>query len=326
MISRRLFINAMLASLLAMPSRGLPQQPATLPRIGVIVSGAPGHPFVDAFRRSLRKLGYIEGQNILIEWRYTKGQSDRATEFAAEFVRLPVDIIVAHFTPAVRAAIKATRTIPIVMAPAGAPLQTGFIASLAHPGGNVTGLSGMDAEIGGKRLQLLREIIPDLACVAVLASTVATDPYGRAFAQDLESAAATARIRLEPVFIDGPGDLENALTIMNKARAQVVITQPLFDQYRATLLDLAAKHHLPVMSSSRDVTAAGGLLSFSANYAALYERPADYVDKILKGAKPADLPVGQPTTFQIAINMKTARDYGLKIPVSLLVQVDEVIE
>jgi putative tryptophan/tyrosine transport system substrate-binding protein len=220
----------------------------------------------------------------------------------------------------------ATQTIPIVMAPAGAPLQSGFIDSLARPGGNVTGLSGMDAEIGGKRLQLLGDLIPGLARVAVLASTTATDPFSGPFVENLRLAATRAGLRLEPVLVSGPNEFENAFAAIAKADAQAVIIQPLFDPHRAILLELASKHRLALMSASRETTAAGGAISISANYLALYERVAPYVDKIIKGAKPGNLPVEQPTKFQIVLNMKTARTLGLTISPILLAQADEVIE
>ena len=188
MIDRRVFTAVLAATLLGAPGRAFPQKSEKLPRIGVVVSATPPHPFADAFRRGLRPLGYVEGENIAIEWRYTEGQSDRAAALARELVQLGVDVIVAHFTPAVRAAMVATQTIPIVMAPAGAPVQSGFVDSLAHPGGNVTGLSAMDAELGGKRLQLLREVIPNLARVAALASSVSTDPFSRPFVDDMQAA------------------------------------------------------------------------------------------------------------------------------------------
>jgi putative tryptophan/tyrosine transport system substrate-binding protein len=326
MIDRRSFIRTLTATLVGAQGRAFPQDAEKLPRVGVLVSASPPHPFADAFRRGLQSLGYMEGENIAIEWRYTGGRSDRAAAFAAELVRLGVDVIVAHFTPAVRAAMVATQTIPIVMAPAGAPVQSGFIDSLGHPGGNVTGLSGMDAELGGKRLQLLREIIPNLSRVAVLASTVSTDPFSRPFLDDIQAAATRAGIRLVPVLVNGPNDFENAFVAMTKAEAQAVIVQGLFDPHRAIILELAAKHRLPVMSGNRETAAAGGLISYSAKFAALYERAALYVAKILKGAKAADLPVEQPTTFEMVVNMKTADMLGLMPSPSLLAQADQVIE
>src|SRR4029077_3528323 len=218
-----MFIGALTATLVGVGGRAFAQKPEKLPRIGVLVSATPPHPFADAFRRGLQPLGYVEGENIAIEWHYTGGRSDRAAALAAELVKLRVDVIVAHFTPAVRAAMVATQTIPIVMAPAGAPVQSGFVDSLAHPGGNVTGLSGMDAELGGKRLALLREFIPNLGRVAVLASSVSTDPFSRPFVDDMQAAATIAGIRLVPVLVNGPNDFENAFTAMAKAEAQAVI-------------------------------------------------------------------------------------------------------
>ncbi|HKO08723.1 MAG TPA: ABC transporter substrate-binding protein [Alphaproteobacteria bacterium] len=323
---RRRELITLLGAAAAWPLAAHAQQIGKLPRIGVLVSASPPHPFADAFWQGLHALGYSEGQNITVEFRYTEGRSDRAAELAGELVRLKVDVIVAHFTPAVRAAMGATQMIPIVMAPAGAPLQTGFVSSLAHPGGNVTGLSAMDAELGGKRLQLLRDLIPSLACVAVLASTPATDPFSGPFVEDLRLAATRAGLRLEPVLVSGPDEFESAFAAMAKAGAQAVIVQPLFDPHRIALLELAAKHRLPYMSGNRETTVAGGLVSISANFSALYERSAFFVDKIIKGAKPADLPVQQPTKFQAVINMKTAQALGLTILPSLLAQIDEVID
>jgi putative ABC transport system substrate-binding protein len=295
-------------------------------RSWLLVSASPPHPFGDALKRGLQTFGYSDGSNITLEFRYSGGRSDRASEIATEFVRLGVDVIVAHFTPAVRAAMGATQTIPIVMAPAGAPLQSGFVDSLAHPGGNVTGLSAMEAEIGGRRLQLLGDLIPNLARVSVVATTTATDPFSGPFVENLRLAATRAGLRLEPVLISGPSEFESAFAAIAKADAQAVIIQPFFDPHRATLLELATKHRVVLMSGSRDTTAAGGVISLSANYVGLYERAASYVDKIIKGASAADLPVEQPTKFQVVINMKVARAFNLKISPTLLAQADEVID
>ena len=324
-MKRREFIT-LLGSAAAWPLAARAQQPAMAPLVGVIVSSSPPHPFADAFWRGLHALGYSQGQNIKVEFRYTNGQSDRAEEYAEEFVRLGVDVIVAHFVPAVEAAMGATRTIPIVMAPHGAPLQLGAVDSLNRPGGNVTGLSAMDAEIGGKRLQLLRELIPNLGCVAVLATTATTARYSVPFVEDLRSAAGRAGIRFEPILIGGPSEFRTAFAAMAKAGAQAVIVQPFFDPHHVIIIDLAAKYRLAYLSGSRQVTAAGGLVSMAPNYPELYERAALYVDKILKGAKPADLPVEQPTRFPVEINMKTAKALGLTISPTLLAQTDEVIE
>ena len=325
-MDRRVFIGKLTTTWLGAQRQVFPQKIENLSRIGVLISASPPHPFADAFRRGLQYLGYVENENIAIEWRYTGGRSDRAAALATELVELSVDVIVAHFTPAVRAAEVATQTIPIVMAPAGAPVQSGLVDSLAHPGGNVTGLSAMDAELGGKRLQLLREVIPNLGRVAVLASSVSTDPFSRPFVDDLQAAVTRAGLRLVPVLVNGPNDFENAFAAMTKAEAQAVIIQGLFDPHRAIILELAAKHRVPVMSGNRETAAAGGLISYSAKFAALYERSAIYVGKILKGAKAADLPVQQPTAFELVVNLKTAEARGLTVPPSLLAEADEVIE
>jgi putative tryptophan/tyrosine transport system substrate-binding protein len=325
-MKRREFITLLGSAAAAWPLAAHAQQTGRLPRVGVLVSASPPHPFADAFWRGLSPLGYSEGKNVAVEFHYTEGRSDRAEELADELVRVGVDVIVAHFTPAVRAAMGATRTIPIVMAPAGAPLQSGFVESLAHPGGNVTGLSAMDAEIGGKRLQLLRELIPGLVRVGVLASTPNTDPFSGPFVEDLRLAARRAGLRLEPVLINGPTEFESAYAAMAKAEAQAVIVQGLFDPHRMQLIELAAKYRLAYLSGSRETSAAGGLVSISANFVALYERAAPFVDKIIKGANPANLPVEQPTKFQVVINMKTAQSLGLTISPTVLAQIDEVIE
>jgi putative ABC transport system substrate-binding protein len=325
-MKRRDLIIGLPITLLAASGRAFSQPSRKLPRIGILVSASPPHPFADAFWQGLRPLGYSQGQNIEVEFHYTGGRSERAEELADDLVRRGVDVIVAHFTPAVRAALGATRIIPIVMAPAGAPLQSGFVQSLAHPGGNVTGLSAMDAEIGGKRLQLLRDLIPGLARVAVLASNPNTDPFSGPFVEDLRLAARRDGVRLEPVLVSGPDEFAGAFATMAKVQAQAVIIQGLFEPHRVALIDLAGKHRLALVSGSRDTTAAGGLVSISANFTLLYERAAPYVDKIIKGAHPASLPVEQPTKFQVAINMKTAQALNLTVSPTLLAQIDETIE
>ena len=301
------------------------QQPAKMPRVGVLVSASSPHPFANAFWRGLHALGYSEGRNIKVEFRYTDARSDRAEEYAEELVRLNVDVIVAHYAIGTAAAMAATRTIPIVMVH-GAPLQLGAINSLARPGGNVTGLSAMDAEIGGKRVQLLRELIPNLSRIAVLATTPTTSSFGPPFVEDLRLAATSVGLGFEPILIGGPSEFRSAFAEMGKANVQAVIVQAFFDPYRGTLIDLASKYRLPYMSGNKEVTAAGGLVSMAANWSQLYERAAFYVDKILKGAKPGDLPVEQPTKFDVTLNMKTAQALGLTISPTLLAQIDEVIE
>jgi putative tryptophan/tyrosine transport system substrate-binding protein len=325
-LKRREFITLLGGAAATWPLRARAQQRGRLPLVGVLVSASPPHPFADAFKRGLQALGYSEGRNIALEFRYSEARSERASEIATEFVRLGVDVIVAHFTPAVRAALGATQTIPIVMAPAGSPLQSGFIDSLARPGGNVTGLSAMEAEIGGKRLQLLSDLIPSLDRIAVLASTTATDPFSGPYVENLRLAATRLGLQLQPVLINGPNEFEGALAGMAKANAQAVIIQPLFDPQRAILVELATKHRLALMSGSRETIAAGGVISISADFPLLFERSASYVDKIIKGAKPADLPVEQPTKFRVVLNVRAARALGLTISPTLLAQADETIE
>ena len=289
--------------------------------VGVAPASIRGYvPTRSAHPRLFGRKGYP------VDFHYTGGRSDHAGEIATGFVGSGVDVIVAHFTPAVRAAMGATQTIPIVMAPAGAPLQSGFIDSLARPGGNVTGLSAMEAELGGRRVQILRDLIPNLALVAVLASTTVVDPFSGPFVENLRSAATRSGIQLEPLLVSSVNELESAFASMTKANAQAVIIQPLFDPHRAMLVELATKHQLALMSSSRETAMAGGVVSFSADYIALYERAASYVDKIIEGAKRANLPVEQPTKFQVMINVKTAQALGLTISPTLLAQADEVIE
>jgi putative ABC transport system substrate-binding protein len=324
-LKRREFVTLLGGGALAWPFAAGAQQPAKVPLVGVLVSASPPHPFADAFWRGLHALGYSQHRNIKVEFRYTDGRSDRAEEIAEEFVRVGVNVIVAHYAIGTTAAMAATRTIPIVMVH-GSPLQLGAINNLARPGGNVTGLSAMDAEIGGKRVQLLRELIPNLSRIAVLATTATTSPFGPPFVEDLRLAATSVGLKFEPILIGGPSEFRSAFAGMGKANVQAVIVQAFFDPYRGTLIDLASKYRLPYMSGNREVTAAGGLVSMAANWSQLYERAAFYVDKILKGAKPGDLPVEQPTKFDVTLNMKTAQALGLTISPTLLAQIDEVLE
>jgi ABC-type uncharacterized transport system substrate-binding protein len=313
------------AWLLSTRGHAVSQPAAKVPHVGVLVSASEPHPFADALRHGLQNLGYTEGRNIALDVRYTQGRSDLAAQFAAELVRSGVVIIVAHFTPAVRAAMAATKTIPIVMV-AGAPLQSGFIKSLYEPGGNVTGLSGMDAELGGKRIQLLSDLFPKLACVGVLATTPTTDPFSRPFVADIQAAGAAVNMRVAQVLIGGPSELEEAFSILAKEGAQAVIVQGFFGPYSKRIAQLAISHRIGYMSTDRSAVVDGGLASVSANFPVLYEYAAIYVDKLLKGANPASLPVEQPSKFQVTVNGKTAQALGLSLSPILLAQVDEVIE
>ena len=321
-VKRRDFIR-LLGGVMAWPIAASAQQPGKIPRVGVLVAESAPHPFTEAFRAGMRELGYLEGRNIAIEWRYADALFGRAVELATELVRLPVDVIAAHHTPAVRAAMNVTRSIPIVMSPAGAPLQAGLVKSLARPGGNVTGLSSMEAELGSKRLELLRNLIPRLVRVAVLGAK--TDPFTRPFVQDFQDAATQMGLQLQPVLVDGPTEFAKAFAEMTANGAQAAVIQPLFQPHTGKIVELGAKHRLAILSSYRDTTEAGGLISYSGDHAAFFRRAAIFVDKILKGANPADLPVEQPTKFELVINAKTAKALGLTIPSSLRLVADQVI-
>ena len=322
-MKRRALLTAF-SNVILWPLAASAQQQKASPHVGVLVAESAPHPFTEAFRSGMRDLGYVEGRTIRIEWRYGDALYTRAVELATELVRLKVDVIAAHHTPAVKAAMSVTSTIPIVMSPAGAPLQTGLVKSLAHPGGNVTGLSSMEAELGSKRLELLVSIIPGLKRVAVLGAR--TDPFTRPYVEDFENAAGSIGLQLHPVLIDAPSEFDNAFEEIRKSGVQAVVIQPLFQPQTKEIVQLAAKHHLAVMSSYRDTTQAGGLISYSADHSAYFQRAAIFVDRILKGVKPGDLPVEQPTQFEFVINLKTAKALGLTIPPAVLARADEIIQ
>jgi len=245
-----LLLSSSAAWLLSARGHAVSQPVAKVPRIGVLVSASEPHPFADALRRGLQNLGYSEGRNIALDVRYTQGRSDLAAQFAADLVRSDVSMIVAHFTPAVRAAMAATKTIPIVMV-AGAPVQSGFIKSLYEPGGNVTGLSAMDAELGGKRIQLLSDLVPKLICVGVLATTPTTDPFSRPFVADIQAAGSALNVRVAPVLIGGPSELEEAFSALAKEGAQAVIVQGFFGPYSKRIAQLATSYRIGYLSTDR---------------------------------------------------------------------------
>lgn len=318
-VKRRDFIALLGGAAVSLrPLAALAQQ--KVPRIGVLLvnSAEPMGPF----RESLRDLGYVEGKNIQIEFRSAQGQTVRLPELAAAFVHSKVDVIVAVFTPAATAAKNATLDIPIVMAPAGNPVGTGLVASLARPGGNVTGVSGTGTETGPKNLELIRDAVPSLSRVAVL--THATDPFTKGFVEGLERGAQMLRVALGIHMIRGVGDLEAAFAAMVRQQAQAVIIQGSLPT-RPTV-DLALKYKLPALSNQKAVAKAGALMSFSASYTERAQVVATYIDQILKGAKPADLPVQQPSKFELTINLKTANAIGLAISPTFLARADEVIE
>jgi len=274
------------------------------------------------FQEGLRGLGYIEGQNILFEFRSAGGKVNLLPDLAAELVRLKVDIIVVWQTPTARAARQATSEIPIVMADVGDPVGTGLVASLARPGGNVTGLAGVTAELAGKSVELIRAMMPSASRVAVLVNS--TDPFRKPFLEQIQLASRTLGLSIQPIMIGGGEELDVAFARMSKERIDAVIVQPSLPTKRAA--ELALKHRLAAVSVPRWFAEEGGLMSYSARLADLYRQAASYVDKILRGAKPADLPVMQPTTFELVINLKTAKAIGLTIPPSVLARADEVIQ
>ena len=308
-------------------ARAEAQQPKKVPRIGFQSAASPAAmtPRTAAFSQGLRELGYVEGKNIVIEWRYAEGKLDRLDEFAAEFVRLKVDVIVTAAPSSTRAAKKATSTIPIVMAWDNDPVANGFIASLARPGENITGLSSLAPEITGKQLELLKETVPRLSNVAVLRTS--NLPGGQVL-RDAEPAAKAFKVELQYLDVGGLKDIETVFREARKGRADavLVLASPILESYRTEVAAHALKNRLPTMFWASENVEVGGLMSYGANVADLYRRAALFVDKILKGAKPADLPVEQPTKFEFVINLKTAKQIGLTIPQRVLVRADRVIK
>jgi len=304
------------------------QQPKKVPRIGVLWLYSPtiATPFAEAFRQGLRGLGYVEGQNIALEERWAEGRFDRLPSLAAELVRLNVDIIVTASTPAAQAGQQATRSIPIVMTNVSDPVESGLVSSLARPGGNVTGLSLMHPDLSGKRLELLKEIIPKISQVAVLSNP--SNPNTPPLLRETEAAARALRVQLQVVEVRDSTELDKAFSAMTRDRAGALVVMPdsvLFDQ-RKRIVDLAAKSRLPAMYPWREPVDGGGLMAYGASGHDIMRGAAVYVDKILKGAKPADLPVEQPTKFELVINLKTAKALGLKIPAAVLARADQVLE
>jgi putative ABC transport system substrate-binding protein len=330
-MDRRRFLAGSVG-LLAAPLAAEGQQAGKIPRVGYLAGGWRAdlpNPAGEALRQGLRDLGYVEGQNIALEFRFAEGRLDRYPTLVAELVRLPVDVIVAPGTAAAQAARKATATIPIVIVLASNPVRDGLITSLARPGGNVTGTTSVSPEIGGKYLELLREAVPTMNRVAVLWNPLS--PPHAILVKETEAAGRTLGLTVQPVSARRPDDLGGAFAAMARGRADglIVLSDPMFDgsrRERIRIAELVAKGHLPTMYSIRALTQEGGLMSYGPNQPALFRRAAGYVDKILKGAKPADLPVEQPTTFEFVINLKTAKALGLTIPPSLLARADEVIQ
>jgi putative tryptophan/tyrosine transport system substrate-binding protein len=327
MTSRREFITLLGGAVTAWPLGARAQQPGKLPTIGYLGSATPASQgqWVAALVQRLRELGWIENRTIAIEYRWAEGRTERAAEIAAEFVRRKVDIIVTSSTAGAVAAMQATSIIPIVFAAAGDPVGTGLVASLARPGGNVTGLSIQQTDIAAKKLELLREVVPSLGRLAVLANVA-----GPSVVLDMREVQATARtLGLEVITLEirQGEDIVPAFEALNgRAEALYVVIDPLVNIHRIRINTLALAARLPTMHTFREGVEAGGLMSYGTNFPDLFRRTAEYVDKILRGAKPADIPVEQPTKFDLVINLTTARALGLTVPPSLLARADEVIE
>jgi putative ABC transport system substrate-binding protein len=328
-MDRRTFLAGTGAVLLAAPLAVEAQEAAKVPRIGWLGGSAAASPLREAFLQGLRDLGYVEGRTVVIEWRFAEEKLERLPALAAELVALKVDVIVTGSRPATVAAKQATRTLPIVFAAVADPVTSGLVTSLAQPGGNVTGLSPLGSELVGKRLEHLKQVVPGVIRVAVLWQPGAKPE--RAEKDQLKEAEAAARalgVRLQSVEARGPADFDRAFLDMTRARAGAltVLGSNMFSIERKRLVHLAAKNQLPAVYAFREFVDAGGLMSYGASIADLFRRAATYVDKILKGAKPGDLPVEQPTKFELVINLKTAKALGLTIPPSLLGRADEIIQ
>jgi ABC-type uncharacterized transport system substrate-binding protein len=322
-MDRRAFVTG-LGAALAVSLAAQAEQARRVYKVGILASGAI--PPIQSFRRGLRDLGYVEGQNLVIEARYHAGNSDRLPALAAELVELKVDVILALGSTEVRAAKQATRTIPIVFAVHNDPVGAGDVASLAHPGGNITGMAQMASELSAKQLELLREMIPGITRVAVVWNPT-TPSHGPTLRQT-EAAARAMGMQLSKIEARSGSELDGAFAtaIRDHARALLLLVSAMAVVERARLVSVASKHRLPTMYGSRFFVDAGGLMSYGSDVSDLSRRAAAYVDKILKGAKPSDLPVEQATKFELVINLKTAKALGLTIPPSLLLRADQVID
>jgi putative ABC transport system substrate-binding protein len=316
---------ALCALLLALSFPAHAQQTKKVPRIGylTLTVSSPGR---EAFLQGLRDLGYIEGQNIIIEYRHAAGRAERLPELAAELVRLNVDVIVAGASQSARAAKQATKTIPIVFHGVGDPVTQGIVASLARPGGNITGLASLSPEVGGKRLELLKEVVPTASRVVVLWNP--TNSSNSLQVKEIRTAAQTLALRVQSLEVSKPDDIERAFTAIPRegADALLVFADPFLTSQSSRIFDLATKNRLPAMYGQSDPVEVGGLMSYAPSFREFGRRAAYYVDKILKGTKPADLPVEQPTKFEFVINLKAAKQIGLTIPPNVLARADRVIK
>ena len=325
-MKRRDFITLLGGAAAAWPLAARSQQAGKTYTIGRLTAGSPLPALIEVFDNALRGMGWVEGKNIAFERRYAEDRLERLPELAADLVRLKVDVIVAGGTLAPLAAKRATSTIPIVMSGAGDPLGSGLVASLARPGGNVTGMSLMAPDLGGKRLELLKEVLPRLTRVAVLWN--AANPYSAILFRETQVAGRMLGIEVQYVEVRGPDDFDGAFEAVRRQPPDALVTaeDPLTLDHRKLIADFAAGRRLPSLHGTKEYAAVGGLISYGTNLADVTRRAAGYVDKILKGAKPADLPVQQPTKFELVINLKTAKALGLTMPDKLLALADEVIE
>jgi len=326
-MDRRTFLADTGAGLLTAPLAARGQQAGKVYRIGVLSPGpSTGAGAPELLRQSLRELGYVEGLNLAIEWRDAEGKTERFDGLAAELVRLKVDVIVAIVPAATFAAKRSTASIPIVMVNTPDPVQLGLVVSLGRPGGNVTGTTTLSADLSIKQLELLKEAVPRAVRIAVLWNP--SNPWHPLALKGVEAAARSLAVQLQILEVRGSEEFDSAFAAMTRKRAEAVLilADPLSVFYRTRLADLAAKRRLPAMYGTRQYVDAGGLMSYWAHQADLYRRVGSYVDRILKGARPRDLPVEQPTKFEFVINLKTAKALGLTIPPSLLQRADEVIQ
>jgi putative ABC transport system substrate-binding protein len=326
-MDRRAFISGITLGLLAAPLAAEAQQAGKVPRIGVIGEKSPADPFLAAFRQGLRELGYTEGQNIVVEYRYAHGVVDRFSDLAAELIRLKVEILVVGGAEAARSAKAQTKTVPIVFVLPGDPVGSGLVASLARPDGNATGTSTLLPELSRKHLELLKTAVPRLHRVTVLYNSAGRPVAGLTLEATREAARALA-LELQVLEIRQPNELVTAFAaaMAQHADALLALSDPVLGNDLPRLAELAAKHRLPAIYVRREFAEAGGLLAYGPSFPDNYRRAATYVDKILKGARPADLPVEQPTKVELVINLKTAKALGLTIPLSLLQRADQVIE
>ena len=326
-MKKKITVITLIVVLFALCGSAQAQQPAKVPRIGYLAASSLSTiaSRIDAFKQGLSDLGYVEGKTIVIEWRSAEGKLDRLPALAAELVRLKVDVVVTSASTQTPVAKAATSTIPIVMAQDGDPVAAGFVASLARPGGNITGLSTLSPEVSGKRLELLKEIIPKLSRVAVFGSS--NNPGNTQSLKEIEVAAGAFKLQLQFLNVLGPENIETVFQAASRGHADavLVLAGPVVFSQRRQVADLAVKSRLPATYPRQEFVEAGGLVTYGVNITDLHRRAATYVDKILKGAKPADLPVEQPTKFELIVNLKAAKQIGLTIPPNVLARADKVI-